>query len=181
MSEESHTQPPRLDVRKLKPEQYSIELTYSTVREEILKRIELRQQILSFTLTIAGAFLAVGLTTASVALIYPALAMFLAVGWSQNDYRIRDLAYYLRTCIEPHLDNLGWETHMHSLRAQSEGRSSFRYIVVSHGGAFLLTQMMAIVIGLSNFAGDPVEYVLLILDVLSILVVLRLFNVFHGR
>ncbi|MGZ9234768.1 MAG: hypothetical protein ACXW4E_04520 [Anaerolineales bacterium] len=73
-------------------EKRSIEMEYASLRGEIRKRIEMRQQIVSVTLTLAGIFLGVGLATQTVTLVYPPLAMFLAFGWAQNDFRIRDLA-----------------------------------------------------------------------------------------
>jgi hypothetical protein len=60
---------------------------YNALRDEILKRIELRQQFVSMTLTIAGVFLGIGVTTDTIALVYPLLATFLAIGWAQNDLR----------------------------------------------------------------------------------------------
>ncbi len=41
--------------------------------ERDLEANELRQQIISVTLTLAGVFLGFGLTTATVALVYPAI------------------------------------------------------------------------------------------------------------
>ena len=55
--------PPRLP--NLNPP--GIGLEYNSLRGEILKRIALRQQIISVTLTLAGVFLVFGLTTATVA------------------------------------------------------------------------------------------------------------------
>jgi ABC-type polysaccharide/polyol phosphate export permease len=58
-------------------------MEYETLRDEIIKRVELRQQLLSITLGFAGAFLGVAVsfpTTPSVALIYPPIALFLAIG-----------------------------------------------------------------------------------------------------
>ena len=75
---------------------HGVDLEYNSLRGEILKRIELRQQIISITLTLAGIFLSFGLSTDTVALIYPPLAAFLSIAWAQNDFRIRDLATYIR-------------------------------------------------------------------------------------
>jgi hypothetical protein len=38
------------------------ELEYTSIRAEILKRIELRQQLMSITLTLAGAFIGFGVS-----------------------------------------------------------------------------------------------------------------------
>src|SRR3990172_6680735 len=57
-------------------ERRGIELEYTTLRSEILKRIEMRQQIVSIALTLAGTFLGAGLSNESGALIHPTLDAF---------------------------------------------------------------------------------------------------------
>jgi hypothetical protein len=152
----------------------SIEMEYASLRGEILKRIEMRQQIVSVTLTLAGIFLGVGLTTESVTLVYPPLAMFLAFGWAQNDFRIRDLAKYIRERLEIESPNIGYETYVHDQRGENKGLGSWRFVVLSHGGIFLFTQLMAIGIGLSNFAFDALTWILLGIDIITSLIVIWL-------
>jgi hypothetical protein len=48
----------------------------------------MRQQLVAVTLSLGGAFMAVGITQPTVALVYPPLAAFLALAWAQNDYRV---------------------------------------------------------------------------------------------
>ena len=158
-------------------ERRGIEIEYTTSRSEILKRIELRQQIVSVTLTLAGIFMGVGLTTESVALIYPPLATFLAFAWAQNDFRIRDLAKYIRDKLESRMPGLGYETYVQQNRAEkSGGLSSWRFVVLSHGGIFLFTQLMAIGIELSKFTFSPLEWALIGVDLISVLVVIWLIS-----
>jgi len=152
-----------VDVSKLAVE-------YAALRDEIVKRIGLRQQILSIALTIAGVFLGIGVTTHAVALVYPALATFLALGWAQNDLRIRHAATYIRDHLEAKTPYLGWETHVHQRRADTRGRA-FRLVILSHSGVFVLTQVVAIVIGLLTFKHTPLEWALLVIDVLAVLAV----------
>jgi hypothetical protein len=64
---------------------------YQTLRNEILERIGIRHQIVSITLTICGVLLGFGLDKSEVALIYPMIAMFLAIGWAKNNVQIRQL------------------------------------------------------------------------------------------
>jgi hypothetical protein len=155
-----------VDVSKLAVE-------YKALRDEIVKRIGLRQQTLSITLTIAGVFLGIGVTTQAVALVYPPLAMFLAIGWAQNDLRIRHAATYIRDHLEAKTPHLGWETHVHQRREETRGRA-FRLVILSHGGVFVLTQVVAIVIGLLTFKHTPLEWALLMIDVLAVLAVVRI-------
>lgn len=90
---------------------------YSALRAELLKRIELQHQMISLSLIAAGTFLSVGIQfdSAIIILIYPILAMFLASAWSQNDFWIRNIAFYIHFHIEEVLadDNQGWEHNNH--------------------------------------------------------------------
>ena len=91
----------------------SPETEYVALRSEILKRIELRHQLISITLTIAGAFFAVGVSIALVTLIYPPLATFLALSWAQNDLRVGMVGKYMRE----HYKNQ-WEIYIEQHRAE---------------------------------------------------------------
>ncbi len=153
-----------------------VALEYNALRAEILKRIELRQQIIAITLTIAGVFLGVGIGNKAVALVYPPIAYFLAVGWAQNDLKIRDLAIYIRERIEKRVPFLGWETEQQKRREQTQGRQ-WRFIILSHSGIFIFTQFVAMLIAVFGFTVSPVspvEWVLLGVDVLAVLLVFRL-------
>jgi hypothetical protein len=122
------------------------EIEYSAMRQEILARIGLRQQIVTGTLTLGGVLLGVGLEWPLVALLYPPLAAFLAIAWAQNDYRVRDLSEYVREKIEPLIPAVGWESHIHG-RRRGKGLGSWRFVVLAHGGLFLFTQLLAIAVG----------------------------------
>ena len=147
----------------------SIEVEYKALRDEILKRIEMRQQIISVTLTLAGIFLGVGLTRATVPLIYPPLAAFLALSWSQNDFRIRATAKYIREELEASVSGLGYETYVQRAReSKKEGLGAWRFIVLAHGGIFLITQLMAIGIELVRLPFNPLQWALLGVDIVSV-------------
>ena len=150
------------------------EAEYVALRSEILKRIELRQQLIAILLTLAGIFLGVGVSTETVALIYPPLAMFLAFGWAQNDFRIRDLARYIRENFENPATGLKYETSVQQGRVKSDGLGAWRFVVLSHGGTFIFTQVMAVGIELAKVTFNPLEWALLGVDALSIIVVLWL-------
>jgi hypothetical protein len=145
-----------------------LEMEYRTLRDEILRRIEMRQQLVSITLTIAAAFLGFGLTTPSVALVYPSLAAFLAIGWHQNDLRVRDAAKYIRENIETKIPGLGWEKDASKKRGESSG-TVLR--IFSHGGIFLLSQLIAVAIGLIKFTFTTTDWALLGLSVIAVLFV----------
>ena len=159
---------------------HGVDLEYNSLRGEILKRIELRQQIISITLTLAGIFLSFGLSTDTVALIYPPLAAFLAIAWAQNDFRIRDLATYIRENLETAPIGLGYETYVQRVRSNNKKLGAWRFVVISHTGIFIFTQLMAVGIELLKsmpIVLTPLKWVLLVIDFVSILVVL----LFAGR
>ena len=96
----------------------AIALEYNTLRGEIQKRIELRHQIVSATLAIAGAFIGVGVTNGILALIYPPIAIFLAIGWAQNDVRIYHMAHdgnYVLCSTKPRIAVQPSTSTVHSL------------------------------------------------------------------
>jgi hypothetical protein len=160
-----------------------IALEYNTLRDEVIKRIELRQHFVSMTLTIAGVFLGVGASTAvgattvvggtagAATLVYPAIAAFIAIAWMQNEERIKDLAIYIRKRIERKLPGLGWETHIQNKRRKT-GMKSWRFVITSHAGVLMLTQIIAISIGLLRFQCTAVEWILLGFDLLAVSVVI---------
>jgi hypothetical protein len=158
-------------------ERHGMEMEYNILKNEMLRRIEMRQQIVAVTLTLAGALLSVGLsTTAPVALIYPLLSMFLGLGWAQNDFRIRQSARYIRENLEGgKIPGLNYETHVQKQReVRKDDWGSWRFIVLSHGGIFLLTQLMAIGISMSKFPLSPLEWILLVIDLAATGVVIWL-------
>jgi hypothetical protein len=59
---------------------------YNALRDELLKRAEFQQQILSLTLVIFGTILTFGLQvhSASIILLYPLLSLFLAASWRHD-------------------------------------------------------------------------------------------------
>jgi hypothetical protein len=143
---------------------------YNSLRDEILKRIELRQQAISITLTIAGIFLGIGVTTDTIALVYPPLAALLAISWVQNETNIRRLSIYIREHLESVTPYLGWETYVQENRKETRMKG-WRFMIFSHGGIFIFTQLMAIGVGLLKFTFTPVEWALLGVDVVALLLV----------
>jgi hypothetical protein len=151
----------------------ALELEYNSLRAEILKRIELRQQIVSMMLTLAGIFLGVGLSQDMVALIYPPLAAFLCSAWAQNDFRVRELARYIRQNLEPSMPGMGYERAVFERRFGVKGDPR-RSHVVPHSGIFLFTQLMAIGIDLFRVwppEMNPARVILLAVAVASVVIV----------
>jgi len=122
------------------------EAEYRAMRDEIVTRMNMRQQLIAVTLTLGGAFMAVGISRPAIALVYPPLAAFLCLAWAQNDYRVRDIARYIRQHVEPSLPGVRWESYMNKHRTDKR-LSSWRLVVLSHGGVFIFTQAIALFVG----------------------------------
>ena len=134
---------------------------YGSLRSEIAKRVELRQQVLLALLSIAGVFFSIGVQpgiSGLTVLVYPIIALFLAAAWTHNDLRIGQITLYLRTRVEQRYmgEEGGWETYRHST-FKSEGKqradkmhplaASAGKLALSTRGLFLTTQGLAIAIG----------------------------------
>jgi hypothetical protein len=141
------------------------EAEYATLREEVLKRLEGRQQTLSVALTLAGAFLGLGWNAGAVVmLLYPLIALLLAVSWAQNEVFIKQLNAYIRDQLEGEGTGRGWQRY--SNQRMSEIRvMGWPIEILAIGGIFILTQLMAIGLGTYKFESNSIDWILLILDI----------------
>lgn len=163
------------------PSLSSTEIEYATLREEVLKRVESRQQTISIALTLAGAFLGLGWNAGAVViLLYPLIALLLAVGWAQNEIFIKQLNAYIRDHLEGEGTGLGWQRYTH--QRMSELRVfGWPLEVLAIGGIFILTQLMAIGLGAFRFSSSPLEWLLLALDIAAIALLLVLLEYVRRR
>lgn len=169
----------------------AVEMEYAALRDEILQRIELRQQLLSLTLGFAGVFLGFGFQISPrIALIYPPLAALLALAWGQNDYHIWVLSEYIRENIESKIPDLHWHNFVNRIQGRAplvlrhlRLSKCWLLLTVSHGGAFLLTQFMAIGIGIkdANISFELADIILLILDAIAVLCVIQILRALLGE
>lgn len=157
------------------------EMEYASLREEMLKRIESRQQTISVALTLAGAFLGFGWGAGTVViLLYPLIALLLAVGWAQNEVFIKQLSAYIRERLESQSSGLGWETYSRQRAAEIRFRG-WPIEVLAIGGIFVLSQIMAIGLATLRFNGTLIEWVLLLLDVGAIILMAVLVEYLRRR
>jgi hypothetical protein len=150
------------------------EMEYATLKDEILRRLDARQQFLSIMFTIAGAYLGVGWSLGDSAvplLIYPILPMLLAAAWAQNEIQIRELTTYIRNNLESSIPGLGWENYRR--RAHSETQiAGFSVDILAYGSIFLIPQILALLLGFFRIQRISIlELILLIIGVLAILAV----------
>lgn len=126
---------------------------YNALRDEIMTRIELRNQIMLATLTLAGVMLSFGVSNPSIAFVFPIIATFLATAWLQHDVRIGELSNYINEHIEDRLpDGMGWENYRASRPRKGTRVFGLRLAVLSAGGVFVVIQIVALFIGFSKFA-----------------------------
>ena len=120
---------------------------YNTLRAEILKRIELRYQLLAITITAFGAILAFGSQLKSPILIflYPILALCSMIIWLSNKYDIEQISNYIRKEIEDRVGKecLNWENQ----RALVKRKGTEKLLSYGTTGFFISTQILALAIG----------------------------------
>ncbi|MFN8371871.1 MAG: hypothetical protein U0694_03195 [Anaerolineae bacterium] len=158
------------------------ELEYSTLRDEMLRRVDSRQQSISIILGMAGGFLGVGWGAgAIVLLIYPVIALLLGAAWSQNEIRIAQLSAYLAE-LENRIPNLGWERY-YRLKDRDNKLGSWSLEVLAVAGILLLTQWLAFGLGFYQFSMGTslIHWLMLALDILAIIALLALVNYIARR
>jgi len=131
---------------------------YRSLREEIIQRVQARQQMWYVLLLMAGTFLTIGVQPGIAAwtvLLYPVMALFFAANWSHNNTRIDQITWYLQHEMEEPFQLPGWETY----RTRTFRRTSRReqqphplalpgLLTFSARGVFLTTQLLALGIGM---------------------------------
>jgi hypothetical protein len=158
----------------LTPEAISIVLAeYKALRDEILKRKETQHQFASFALIALSTVIAFGLQTknATLILLYPILAMFLAIAWANQDRSVMLIAAYIRSRIEPKVgeDNMGWEHFVYAYHSKAEKRVGSLNILAMRG-IFLATGLLAMVVGLSIATFSTTIALIFAVDIVSILI-----------
>ncbi len=122
---------------------------YNNLRAEILKRVEIRYQLLALTVTVFGALLAFGSQTknAGPILLYPVLALCLAISWRSNLHNVWKLSDYIIEHIEAKVgeSNMYWESYCKSSRQETRTE---KYLAYGSKGIFVLTEILALLIGI---------------------------------
>lgn len=153
--------------------QHYNEQEYSSLREELLKRVEIRQNTVALIVTAAGVLLGFSITTPALSLLFPPLSLFLCVMWAQNDIRALQITDYLQS-LENEQTKLGWTTFYKKVQGSGSFLSGVPFSVVAPGGIFILTSVMALAIGLSKWPTSRLYTWLLVADFLSILLMVWL-------
>jgi hypothetical protein len=149
------------------------DLEYNCLRAEILKRIELRQNLMSISLTIAGVTMGFGMTNAQIAFVFPPIALFLAILWSQNDIRSGEIDDYLQQ-FEGVDTGYGWVSHYKNKKSKATNWMGLSFSVLGPGGTFFMTELMTIGIALVKFTSNRLNWGLLITDMVALLLTISL-------
>ncbi len=138
---------------------------YTALRNEILKRTEIQQQIINFTLVATGAFFTLGSSQQNIRgsflFLHPVLVFFFAMVWVDQDEWIGRIGPYLWR-LEEHVEGISWEHHLRELaRRAASRRPPIRDLAfTSARGFFVLSELLAIGLGLireGETAGDWLE------------------------
>jgi hypothetical protein len=123
---------------------------YTAMRTELLKHIEIRYQVINYSLVIAGVLFGIGFNTRQPAtfLAYPVLAMLLCWMWVDNGNTIMMIGSYIRDEIEMRYFQgraICWELHIGDPKNyRNESRNGNNKDVVWSGSTFLITQVISI-------------------------------------
>ncbi|MCD4817293.1 MAG: hypothetical protein K8S23_01215 [Candidatus Cloacimonetes bacterium] len=125
-------------------------MQYSSLRNEIIKRIEIKHQLISMLLIALGTFLAVGTKFSDIVLlIYPILSLFITIAWKQNDFRISKIGKYIKETIEHkflqnnQINLLGWENYFSVANLK---KSIIEKSVLPAKGIFIGSQIITLLI-----------------------------------
>ncbi len=159
---------------------------YKTLRNDIQQRIQFRFQLFSLLLVAMGALFPLGLQGETPSpmplLIYPVIALFLALSWVHQGVIMIKLARYIRDEIEPKLSGLAWEQ---TINRESKRFSGFSLIgLFATSGLIVVSQILAITLGwtiqIKNPAADSLTGLLKIIAIAATVITLVLLVV-HGR
>ena len=164
----SKTSPPLLSTQEFLMEQYKI------LREELIKRTEFQYQVIGLSFVSFGTLLTIGMgkMSASIMLVYPFLALFLAAVWSQNDVLIRQIRAYIIESVENNVTDFNiqaWETYRENIQKDTSKfsllRSSRRIIIGMQSIAVFLALWIMFIEGFTS-----ADIILLGVDILIIFI-----------
>jgi hypothetical protein len=151
------------------------------LRSELVKRVELGQRLLEITPVSAAAILTINSTGdefARVLLGYPVLVMFLAFAGLQHALRLRILATYITTEIEPRFQwrhngeeaSVGHEAWLVDHAPRQEQRLGIFSSIFMFIGTQVLVFSLGVVESVTGNRVQPIDIVLIIVGVVVIFV-----------
>jgi hypothetical protein len=137
---------------------------FRALRDEMVKHIELRDQLLSIALIAFGSLSAAMAQNpkAPFLFLYPVLALFLASAWGYHERVIRRIGAYIRDELEPQVrfeqppegtkKLLWWENYLHKPVNEEETETGITLTISGRGAAlwiFVGTSALALLVGLA--------------------------------
>ncbi|WP_405537344.1 hypothetical protein [Streptomyces sp. NBC_00075] len=151
---------------------------YVSLRSEIVKLIELQAQLVSLTVISVGAVLgvAVQVNNASLAFVYPVLALILGIAWLNHALAIHRCARYLSQDFEPRWGDgvLGWERFVR--------RNPLRFGMFGYWGirsVFMGSSVVATMIGWSMIEADALQLTIGVISTLVTVATLVMFVIWR--
>ncbi|MGA1870953.1 MAG: hypothetical protein ACMUJM_20645 [bacterium] len=94
---------------------------YAALRNEIIKRMEIRNYLMTFAVAAAGTLLTFGNQKdipVLVMLIFPIFSVLLAFAWMNNDMHINNLGKYIKNHIESTsgIKGINWQNYKNELK-----------------------------------------------------------------
>lgn len=141
---------------------------YTSLRDEVIRRTEMRNNIITLAIGVAGALLGFSFTNPEIALIYPPLAFFICMMWAQNDIRALQISDYLQQ-LETKDSLLGWVTYYKKVQGRGSFIKGLPFSVIAPGGVFIITSLIALGIGWSVWLTKTLYTILMITDAVFII------------
>lgn len=146
---------------------------HKALRDEILRRIVLKHQLIALALIGIGTFLTFSIKgSAGLLFAYPILAMFIAAAWSHNEKRIRQTAAYIKAIEEKFFNGkIGWE-HIRQSKIE-EKEKLISHSLLAAQGIIIGTQVIALIALIMDWIkrSYPTEdIILLALEVIAIII-----------
>jgi 8-oxo-dGTP diphosphatase len=124
---------------------------YNVLRDEVLKRIELRYQSLNLAIAATGLFVgavAGGFVPPITLLLYPPLALCITIAWTHSDIRISQLAEYIIERIEKPLPGINWEHWLRERYHEVPHPVFRRFTELSALGVLMGTQILTMLVAI---------------------------------
>jgi hypothetical protein len=158
-----------------------LQAEYTSLRSELVKRVELGQRLLEITLVSAAAILTINVTGdefARVLLAYPILVMFLAFAGLHHAIQVRTLAAYIKTEIEPRFRwrheredaSFGHEAWLVDNSPRQEQRLGIFAGIFMFVGTQILVFSLGVVESVIGSRVHPVDIVLIVVGGVAIVV-----------
>jgi hypothetical protein len=165
---------------------------YRSLREEIIQRVQARQQMWYVLLFIAGTFFTIGVQPGVAAwtiLIYPLLTLFFSTNLAHNDTRIDQIAWYIQYEIEKPLELKGWETYRTEKFRRKFWTKKLHHplalvpglLAISARGVFLTTQLMALCIGTARLLSSREIILAIVSLVINFMIVIATYFILSDR